>query len=295
VARVAEDVLEIADELYALGLGDFTSARDAKAKELKGTPLAAEVKALKKPSLAAWVVNLLVRQDAEQVAQVLTVGASLREAAANLDGAELRALTKQRRQLTAAVTTGARSLAASSGVKVTSAVSDQVEATLTAAMLDEDCAAAVRSGLLVSALSSNGVDASDLASAVAVPDALGFEAAPAPPPPRPNLSLVPDPPPDTDDEKRAAQEAAARAAAAERKRLEADVRAAKKAVDKAARAVSRIEAKVLQASSEIEELKSRLAEKESAAEVLREQLAEAEDTRDEAESDLRDSESALED
>jgi hypothetical protein len=290
-----QEILAIADELYALALPDFTPARDAKAKEHKGTPLAAEVKALKKPSLAAWVVNLLVRQDADQVTQVLTVGASLREAAANLDGAELRALTKQRRQLTAAVTTGARALATSSGVKVTPAVSDQVEATLTAAMLDEDCAAAVRSGLLVTALSSNGVDASDLASAVALPDALGFEAAPAPPPPRPSLSIVPDPPPDTEDEKRAAEEAKAREAAAERKRLESDVRAAKKAVDKAARAVSRIEAKVLQASSEIEELKSRLAEKESAAEVLREQLAEAEDARDDAESDLHDAESALDD
>jgi hypothetical protein len=290
-----QEILAIADELYALALPDFTPARDAKAKEHKGTPLAAEVKALRKPSLAAWVVNLLVRQDADQVTQVLTVGASLREAAANLDGAELRALTKQRRQLTAAVTTGARALASSSGVKVTPAVSDQVEATLTAAMLDEDCAAAVRSGLLVTALSSNGVDASDLASAVALPDALGFEAAPAPPPPRPSLSIVPDPPPDTEDEKRAAEEAAAREAAAERKRFEADVRAAKKAVDKAARAVSRIEAKVLQASSEIEELKSRLAEKEAAAEVLREQLAEAEDARDDAESDLHDAESALDD
>ena len=64
---MADDVLKIADELYSLALGDFTPARDAKAKELKGTPLAAEVKALKKPSLAAWVVNLLVRQDADSV------------------------------------------------------------------------------------------------------------------------------------------------------------------------------------------------------------------------------------
>ena len=61
----------------------------------------------------------------------------------------LRALTRQRRQLTAAVTARARALAAENGQKVTSAVSDQVEATLTAAMVDEDCAAAVRSGLLV--------------------------------------------------------------------------------------------------------------------------------------------------
>ena len=56
-------------------LADFTPARDAKAKELKGTDLAARVKALKKPSLAAWVVNLLVRHETEQVEQVLTVGA----------------------------------------------------------------------------------------------------------------------------------------------------------------------------------------------------------------------------
>lgn len=291
---MSDDLLQIADDLYALALPDFTPARDARAKELKGTTLAADVKALKKPSLAAWVVNLLVRQDSEQVTQVLQVGASLREAAANLDGDELRALTRQRRQLTAAVTTNARALAASSGVKVTPAVADQVEATLTAAMLDEDCASAVRSGLLVTALSANGVDSSDLSSAVALPDALGFEAAPAPPPPRPTLTIVPDPPPDSEEEKRAAAEAAAKEAAAERRRREADVRAARKAVDKAARTVSRIEAKVLQASSEIEELKSRLVEKEEAAEVLREQLAEAEDTRDDAESDLQDAESALE-
>src|SRR6187397_557328 len=103
------DLLSIADELFGLPLPDFTPARDARAKELKADKaLAAAVKALKKPSLAAWVVNLLVRRDAEQVEQVLAVGAALREAQATLDGAELRALTKQRRQLTAAVTSRAR-------------------------------------------------------------------------------------------------------------------------------------------------------------------------------------------
>ena len=105
-----QELVEIADDLYALPLGEFTAARDARAKELKGSDLAAPVKALKKPSLAAWVVNLLVRRDAEQVDQVLSLGAALREAAAGMDGEELRNLTRQRRQLTAAVTTGARAL-----------------------------------------------------------------------------------------------------------------------------------------------------------------------------------------
>src|SRR5262249_31479304 len=98
---MADELLEIADELYALTLPEFTPARDAKAKELKGTDLAAPVKALKKPSVAAWVVNLLVREETEQVDQVLQVGAALREAQASMSGDELRQLTRQRRQVTA--------------------------------------------------------------------------------------------------------------------------------------------------------------------------------------------------
>ena len=55
----------IADELYALPMAEFTPARDARAKALKGTDaaaLAGPVKALKKPSLAAWVINLGVAE-----------------------------------------------------------------------------------------------------------------------------------------------------------------------------------------------------------------------------------------
>ena len=77
----------------------------------RAPPLAAQVKALRKPSTAAWVVNLLVRRETEQVEQVLAVGAALREAQASMSGDELRALTRQRRQLTAAVTTQARRVA----------------------------------------------------------------------------------------------------------------------------------------------------------------------------------------
>ena len=73
------------------------------------------MKALRKPSLAAWVVNLLVRREAEQVEQVLSMGAALREAQAAMSGDQLRELTRQRRQLTAVVTQQARSLAARPG------------------------------------------------------------------------------------------------------------------------------------------------------------------------------------
>ena len=270
------ELLTIADELFGLPLGDFTPARDARAKELKADKtLSAAVKALRKPSLAAWVVNVMVRRDAEQVAQVLAVGEALREAQATLDGAELRALTKQRRQLTAAVTSRARGVAADEGVRVTQAVADQVEATLTAAMLDAGAADAVRSGLLVTFLAATGVDALDVAAAVAVPEALGFTASPraAAPVPRPELHVVPHPEPD----ERAREEAAEALDQAE-----SVVAAATVDVEKAETAVATLEARVLQVQAEIEELRGKLAELETAAEDTDDELSDAEDARGEA-------------
>ena len=73
------DLLEIADELHALPLAEFTPARDARAKALKGTPLAPAVKALRKPGTAAWVLGLLVRREAAQVDQLLNVADKLVE------------------------------------------------------------------------------------------------------------------------------------------------------------------------------------------------------------------------
>ena len=52
---MSDELLAIADELYALPLADFTPARDARAKELKGSDLAAPVKKLKKPVTLAQI------------------------------------------------------------------------------------------------------------------------------------------------------------------------------------------------------------------------------------------------
>ena len=269
-------LLEIADELYALPVGEFTAARDARAKELRGSDLAAPVKALRKPSLAAWVVNLLVRREAEQVTQVLELGAALREAAAGMAGEELRALTRQRRQLTAAVTTRARGLASSEGVKVTESVAEQVESTLTAAMLDAQCAEAVRSGLLVTALSSTGVDAVDLSGAVATPEALGFSPQPTAPAP-PELHVVPDP----DADEKAVASARERVAETERA-----VAAAREEAEAAAHDVSELEARGWQLQAEMDELRRRLAELESAYDEVEDELSDAEEVRAEADAAL---------
>jgi hypothetical protein len=287
---MSDDLLDIADELYGLLLADFTPARDAKAKELKGTDLAAAVKALKKPTVAAWVVNALVRHETEQVDQVLAVGAALRDAAESLDGKELRELTKQRRQLTAAVTTRARGVAGSLGTKVTQSVADQVESTLTAAMLDPECARALRSGLLVTHLSATGVGESAAGAAVALPEALGFAATSAPPvsearPGRPDLKVVPDP--DADAKRIAAAEALVESASS----AEDEARAA---YDETERAVSELEARSLQVQGEIEEHQRQIAELETTAEEVEEELDEAEEARTEARTALRKAEQARE-
>lgn len=273
---MTDPLLELADGLYALPLGDFTPARDALVKEHKADKeLAARIKTLRKPSLAAWVVNLLVRRDAAQVDQVLQVGTALREAQANLDGEELRALTRQRRQLTAAVTTQARGLAREEGVKVTPAVADQVEATLTAAMVDEGAARAVRSGLLVAALVATGVGEVDVAPALAAPEALGFEAAPreAETVPRPELRVVPDP------------EADAKALRAAEERLAAARRehdAAREASAASAAEVEQLQARSLQLQAEVDELRGRIAQLEADMEENDDELADAEDVQAEA-------------
>lgn len=277
------ELLEIADELYALPLAEFTPARDARARQLKGTPLAAPVKGLRKPSTAAWVTNLLVRREGGQVDQLLNVGAALREAQQAMSAGELRNLTKQRRQVTAAVTTQARRLAAEAGLRVTEAVAEQVEGTLTAAMVDAECGRAVRSGLLVAALSTTGIepmDPDDLATSLAVPEALGFSAGPreAPAARPPDLRVVPDP--DREAKRRAAAEERVAAAVEE-------YDAARAGHDDASAEVERLSARSLQLQAEIDELRRRLAELEEQAEAVEEEIAEAEEVRDEASAELR--------
>ncbi len=280
---MTDSLLDIADELYALTPGEFTAARDARAKECKGTDLAQSVKALKKPGIAAWVINLLVRREAGQVDQLLNVGAALRDAQAAMSAGELRTLTKQRRQVTAAVTQQARSLAAESGHRVTQAVADQVEATLTAAMVDAECGRAVRSGMLVAPLHTTGVDAvgeAELAAALALPEALGFAATArvAPEPGPPDLRVVPDP------------DAAAKAKSAARERRDQ----AATAYDEAAAAhaesvadVDRLSARSLQLQAELDELRRRVADLESELDEVDDELGDAEDVRDESSAALR--------
>jgi hypothetical protein len=296
---VATDpLLSIAEELYSLPPGEFTGTRNQWVKQTRAegdADLARRVGELRKPSVAAWVVNMMMRHQGEQMTQVLELGASLRQAQADLDGDALRELTRQRRQLTTAVTHQGRTLAAELGQKVTEAVADQVQETLHAAMVDEDAASAVRSGMLVGALAATGVGSADVVDAVAVPAAIGMTARPRarPAAKHAELRVVPEPEPEPDDERRArdaqrkaAQEAVDRAVAA------ADE--AQRRLRKAQKRVKKVQARTLQAADELDQARRRVAELEHELEGLDDEATAAEEKQDRAEQRYAEAQEALE-
>lgn len=171
---LAMDLPTTATNLYSLLPGEFTAARNAKAKEASQSgdkQLGKQIRALPKPSTAAWLVNTLVRERSEPIDDVLQLGASLRQAQHDLDQQQLRELGRQRHELLSALVDQARSLAGELDQRVSDSVADDVEQTLHAAMADADAANAVASGLLTRALSSTGWEPVDLEGAVAVPEA----------------------------------------------------------------------------------------------------------------------------
>ncbi|WP_237495280.1 hypothetical protein [Modestobacter sp. L9-4] len=145
-----------------------TAARDD-ARAAGDRPLATAIAALPKPTTAAWVCNLLVRRQPEEVAQLAELAELLRAAQVNLSGDQLRELGRQRNQLVAALARQARGLAHTDGHDVSSAVAEQVEATLRAAVADPGAGAALQAGRLTTALSYSGLGPVDLGGAVATP------------------------------------------------------------------------------------------------------------------------------
>ena len=146
----------LADELYGLPPGEFTRARNDAAKQAD-TLERDRIMALKKPSAAAWVVNLLVRHRPDQVEQILELGEQLREAQGDLDRDAVAELSRQRRQLVGALAKSGAALADVAGQKVSNSVVDEVAQTLQAGMSDVDAAAAVRTGRLVRSLEAIGL------------------------------------------------------------------------------------------------------------------------------------------
>jgi hypothetical protein len=164
----------IAFELYALPFDEFVRARTAAAKTSAGSgkELPAAVKALPKPSVAAWAVNMMAIHAPEVLTELAELGQRMRAAQASLDAAALRELARERRTLLGAAVDTARSVAERQGRSISATIAADVERTLQAMTADEGATAAVQSGLLVQALSADGVDTVDLDGALALPGAV---------------------------------------------------------------------------------------------------------------------------
>jgi len=247
-----------ARELYALPPGEFTAARNAMAKAAKqdgDQDLAAQLKALPKPSASAWLVNMLALHRPDAVDSVVRLGRELGEAQEQLDPRRLQQLGGQRRELLAEVAGQARGLAEQLRNPVGAAAVAEAEQTLHAAMADPDAAAAVASGLLTGPLMSNGIDPVDLDGKLAVPGAAGIRP-PAGPgrPARPVTKAAGRAKGTGGQEQRQAEEAARL-----RRRAQAEAERAEQRLGRAEAKQQRIQDRLDELSDRREELDERIA------------------------------------
>jgi hypothetical protein len=263
VFRVRQDegmasLAEIAHELYALPPEEFTAARNTSAAAADDRELADAVRSLRKPAAAAWVLNLLAREEPDRLETLFELGARLRAAQESGDRAEFTALGRERRTATTELVAAGAELARGYEHPVGRAVLDLVTETLQAATIDPAAAGAVRAGVLVKPFESVGFEPVDLTDAVAL-ETSGVASPRATP--RPKLRVVKDP----DAELRRARTEATEA-----------VRDAEKDAADAEDAAAELASRARTAEQQRTELRTELEDLESELESTRAALARAE-------------------
>jgi chromosome segregation ATPase len=215
------------DELFASEPKEFTPSRDALVRDLKAADRAdeaADVKALRKPTVAVAAVNRVAREQPDQVSELVDLGADLSalQSDARADRDELRDLTRQRRTLLQQLTERAAGT-----TERPDGARSSIAATLDAASLDPDLRDDLQRGRLTQELSP-------ATRFVADSDAPGPRATPR----RPTRSARAAPPP--------RDELAARRARAEldavRERADEAEDTLREHTDAAAEATERVEA-----------------------------------------------------
>ena len=151
MAGVSRDLV---DRLYTAPPEEFVAARTAAvaaARAAGDAQAARELAALRKPTLAAWLVNLLAIRRPELIADLVDLSAALRAAQRELRGTQLRELLRAAARAVSGLVAAARALAteADPGLAPGKLPLAEVESTLNAALSDVDIAEQVRSGRLV--------------------------------------------------------------------------------------------------------------------------------------------------
>jgi hypothetical protein len=145
-------VPDAVDELYLLPPSEFIAARDRLATKLaaaKERDRAREVKALRRPTVAAWVVNQLAHGNGAALRRLLDAGEALRRAQQRVlrggSADDLRAAAKRRQEALRDLRSLAEAILRGAGA---AAHLDDVLATLEAASSDPAAAKAVTAGRL---------------------------------------------------------------------------------------------------------------------------------------------------
>jgi hypothetical protein len=245
---------ELLDRLYTEPPDRFIPTRDeavAAARKAGDRRTAEAIGKLRKPTVAAWLVNLVVRRRPELIDELLSLGQALRSAQHDLRGEELRELSAQRRAAIGELVGQARILAREGGRTGRDPLPlVEVEATLSAALSEPEVAEAVRGGMLTRAAGYAGFGETPKPRLRVIDGGLQEQEAPAPKRGGRSGSRKPEPVPDGRKE---AEEAAREAARTRAKAAQAELRAATEAERDAARVLADL-------TAQLEDLKNRQAQ-----------------------------------
>jgi hypothetical protein len=144
-------------ELFTVPPGEFVGLRERLAADARGAgdaERAKRIRALRRPTMSAWAVNLLAHKDPETLGALLEVGEQLRRAWA--EGSGLGEPERRRSELIALLVRRATTLAGEAGHPLRETAAREIEETLSAATIDPDAAEQVRAGQLARTLSYTG-------------------------------------------------------------------------------------------------------------------------------------------
>lgn len=237
-----EDLIDEADELYALPLDDFTGARNALEKSLRKDGRRDEaglVKALRKPTVPAWALNQVARRQPKDLQKLIAAGRRVREGQEKLlEGGDRKALDSaaaEQRELTKALVRAASAVGEEAGVGTAAAFEEKVGATLRAAAADDAVAARLAAGRLEREQEAVGLFGFGLPAPAESVD----EDAEEEPSPRKRRKPKGGGPGTKAQKARREEAAAAREAAAEQRRQEAQERKRLRALESAEKAAER--------------------------------------------------------
>lgn len=156
-------VEEEIDRLYGKPLHEFTAARDALARDLRrgGDRAAAdEVRALRKPTVSAWAINQLARNERMKVRSVLVGGEKLRSAHAELLGggrpAKVTEASDAERKAISHLVSSAAKILSQAGHSPNESTLERVASTLRAAAVDDEGRLLLEKGRLTRDLDPSG-------------------------------------------------------------------------------------------------------------------------------------------